>query len=90
MATENRQSGYITEAREHARRIYSSISALKTMQSEFNYGGYGPQGANPLPDGQGDNEGVTAAQVGAVIFDTTDALKGLLDGGHGANIAALL
>jgi hypothetical protein len=90
MATDSRQSDFITEARNHARQIYQSVSALKAMQNEFNYGGYGTQGADPLPPGTGSNEGITAADVGAVVFDTADALKTVLDNGHGANLAKLL
>jgi hypothetical protein len=90
MATDNRQADFISEARVHARAIYDAVNALVGMQNEFNYGGYGSGGADPLPAGSGANAGILAADVGAVVFDTADALKTVLDGGHGANLAKLL
>lgn len=90
MATDNRQSDFITQSRIFARMIYEGVTGLKTMQNEFNYAGYGSGGADPLPAGSGDNSGILAADVGAVVFDTADALKTVLDGGHGANLSKLL
>lgn len=90
MATDNRQADFISQSRVYARMIYEAVTGLKSMQSEFNYGGYGAEGADPLPAGTGDNSGILAADVGAVVFDTADALKTVLDGGHGGNLSKLL
>jgi hypothetical protein len=38
----------------------------------------------------GDNEGYTAAEVGAVVFDTANAFRGLLNTGHATNLSKLL
>ena len=56
------------------------------MQREYNALDYG----NTLPDGSGENEGISKAEVGAVIFDTANALVALLDTGHATNMAKLL
>lgn len=90
MATDNRQEDFISNARTLARMIYDGVVGLKAMQNEFNYAGYGSGGADPLPAGSGENTGILAADVGAVVFDTADALKAVLDGGHGANLSKLL
>ena len=43
-----------------------------------------------LPDGSGENDGITKAEVGAVVFDTANALVTLLNAGHATNMAKLL
>ena len=40
--------------------------------------------------GAGSNDGVSAAEVGAVVFDTANALVGVLGAGHATNMANLL
>jgi hypothetical protein len=37
-------------------------------------------------DGQGAFLGITKTQVGSVVFDTANALRALLDNGHGTNL----
>ena len=80
------QSDYITEARAANRKVWDGINALKSLQREYNALDYG----NTLPDGSGENEGISKAEVGAVIFDTANALVALLDTGHATNMAKLL
>ena len=82
----SRQSDYITEARQAARNLWDSILALEALQSEYNALAYG----DSLPDGVGENEGVTRLEVGAVVFDTANAMRAVLDAGHSTNIAKLL
>lgn len=85
--TTNREQDFISEARTHAQVVYNGINALLALQVEWNALNYG---AN-LDDGTGDNAEITAAQVGAVVFDTANELKlRILDTGHAANLAALL
>lgn len=88
-ADEAKASDFYSNARTFARMIHEGITGLRNLQPQFNYGGYGPAGANPLPNGTGANEGITAAEVGAAVFDTADALKTVLDNGHGANLEKL-
>ena len=82
----SRQSDYISEARAANRKVWDGINALKSLQREYNALDYG----NTLPDGAGENAGISKAEVGAVIFDTANALVALLDTGHATNMAKLL
>ena len=82
----SRQADYISEARAANRKVWDGINALKSLQREYNALDYG----NTLPDGAGENEGISKAEVGAVIFDTANALVALLDTGHATNMAKLL
>ena len=82
----SRQSDYISEAREANRQVWEGINTLKSLQREYNALDYG----NTLPDGSGENDGITKAEVGAVVFDTANALVTLLDAGHATNMAKLL
>ena len=82
----SRQADYISEARAANRQVWDGINALKALQREYNALDYG----NTLPHGSGENEGISKAEVGAVIFDTANALVALLDTGHATNMAKLL
>ena len=81
-----RQSDYITEARQHARKLWDAVYDLQALQAEWNSRDYG----NTLADGTGENDGYTAGEVGAVVFATTDAIVTLFGTGHGTNVASLL
>jgi hypothetical protein len=89
-AQDNKQSDFFSNARAYSKMIYDGVNGLKNLQNQFNYGGYGPGGPNPLPPGIGENDGITSAEVSAVVFDTADALSTTLNSGHGANIEKLL
>jgi hypothetical protein len=83
----NRQATFITDARTQAKKLLDAILALESMQTEWNALDY----LNTLTEGSvGDNEGYTAAEVGAVVFDTANAFRGLLNTGHATNLARLL
>ena len=82
----SRQSDYISEARAANRQVWDGINVLKALQREYSALDYG----NTLPDGSRENEGISKAEVGAVIFDTANALVALLDTGHATNMAKLL
>lgn len=82
----SRQSDYISEARAANRQVWEGINTLKSLQREYNALDYG----NTLPDGSGENDGITKAEVGAVVFDTANAMVSLLDTGHATNMAKLL
>lgn len=82
----SREQDYISEARIATRQLWDAYHKLRTMQTEYNALDYGSQ----LDAGEGDNEGITAAEVGAVVFDTANAIKAVLDAGHATNLAKLL
>ena len=83
----SRQSDYITIVRQKTRDLWSAWLDLKAMQEEWNALDYG----TTLADFVGENEGLTAQQVGAVVFDTANAIDTLvMDIGHATNMAKLL
>lgn len=82
----SRESDFITEARQANRAIWDGINALKALQREWNALDYGAM----LDEGVGDNTGISAAEVGAVVFDTCTAMEGVLAAGHATNMAKLL
>lgn len=81
-----RSQDYITEARAANKRIWDAINELVALQREWNALDYG----NTLDDGEGSNTGVSAAEVGAVVFDTANAMVAALAAGHATNMAKLL
>lgn len=84
--TPSRQSDYISEARENARKLWAAVNDLQAMQEEWNAQTYG----STLANGSGSNEGILATDVGACVFATADALRIVLDDGHATNITNLL
>lgn len=83
----SRESDYITEARQANRELWNAINTLVALQREWNALDYG----NTLDDFQGENADLTKEQVGAVIFDTANAIvSNVLSAGHATNMAKLL
>lgn len=82
----SRESDYISEARQANRQLWQAINTLVSLQREWNALDYG----TTLDDFQGENEGLTGAQVGAVVFDSANAFVGVLNAGHATNMAKLL
>lgn len=81
-----REQDFISEVKAANRQIWDGINQLKSMQREWNALDYG----NTLDPGVGDNQGLTALEVGAVVFDTANALETVLGAGHATNMAKLL
>lgn len=81
-----RGQDFITLARQHNQAVWDGINALVAMQREWNALDYG----STLPDGAGANSEQTAAEVGAVVFDTANAFVAVLAAGHATNMAKLL
>lgn len=80
------QQDYISNARNNARAILNAYESLiGSMQDEWNALDYG----NTLEDGQGENAGITKAEVGSVVFDTANALKTLFAQGFLTNLEKL-
>lgn len=83
----SREQDYITAARAANRQIWDGIHGLLALQTEWNALSYGTE----LDTGEGENAGISGAEVGAVIFDTANELKlRIFDTGHSANMAKLL
>jgi hypothetical protein len=85
-AQTQRDADYISRARQLNRQLWEAIINLQELQRQWNALDYG----NTLPDGSGSNDGITAAQVGAVVSDTANAFVAVLDAGHATNMAKLL
>ncbi len=81
-----RQQDYITLARQYNREVWNGINSLVALQREWNALDLG----TTLPDGEGENEGLTKTEVGAVVFAAADALVAVLDTGVATNMAKLL
>jgi len=77
---------YYSAARIQARAIWDAIATLEAMQARWT----ALDSGTTMGDGQGTNYGLTAADVGAVVFATADAMRALLDTGHATNLAKLL
>jgi len=82
----DRHQDYISSIRTANRQIWEGINTLIAAQREWNALDYG----NTLTAGEGENEGITRTQVGAVAFDTGSALVAVLNAGHATNMANLL
>lgn len=82
----SREQDFISIARTHAKSILDAYNGLKALQLEWNALDYG----STLDDGEGENSEITKSEVGAVVFDTTDAITTLLGAGHATNLAKLL
>lgn len=81
-----RQQDYYTDVRVAARKLWEAINDLVALQREHTALDYG----NTLEIGAGDNAGLTKVEVGAVTFDTANAIVAVFNAGHGTNVAKLL
>lgn len=77
---------YITIVRQYNRQVWDGINALVALQREYNALDYG----TTLSDGIGENVGITRQMVGAVVFDTANAMVAVLNAGHSTNMSKLL
>jgi hypothetical protein len=81
-----RSQDYITLVRQHNKAIWDGINNLVSLQREWNALDLG----STLPNGEGENAGITPTEVGAVTFDTANAFVAVLNAGHATNMAKLL
>lgn len=77
---------YYANTRQAATEFWFALQKLRDLQTQWNAGDYG----NTLPDGTGDNVGITKTELGPVIFDSTNAIFTLFDNGHKTNFEKLL
>ena len=83
---DGRNSEFYDKVRQSNRLLWNAINDLQELQRQWNALDY----SNTLTDGVGTNEGLTKTEVGAVVFDTANAMKDVLDLGHATNMAKLL
>ncbi len=83
-----RQADYATEVRIATRQLWDALNDLKALQREWTALDY----MNTLSEDafQGENAGLDAAAIAAIVFTTTDALLALLATGHDTNLARAL
>jgi hypothetical protein len=81
-----REQDFITEVRASARKMWESHNELLALQREYSAMDF----ANELPDGEGDNADVTAAEISAVVVNTANAVTTMLGTGHATNLAKVL
>lgn len=67
-------------------KLWDALNDLVALQREWNAMDYG----TTLDAGTQENTGILAADVGAVVFDTTNAFVTVLGQGHATNMAKLL
>jgi hypothetical protein len=83
-----RDEDFTTIVRQANRELWQAWLTLKSLQNEWNAQDYG----NTLDlDEAGENGHLNAAQVGAVVFDTANAIDtAVMQIGHATNITNLL
>jgi hypothetical protein len=82
----SREQDFYTVVRSANKAIWDGINTLVALQREWNALDYG----TTLDPGEGANEGLSKTDIGAVTFDTANALVTLLGQGHATNMAKLL
>lgn len=82
----SREQDFITIVRQYNRDIWNGIHALQAYQAEWNALDY----STTLDPGEGNNEGIGSAEIGAVLFDTIQAFQAVLANGHATNMAKIL
>lgn len=81
-----REQDFYSEHRANVRKVLEGINGLVAGQREYNALDYG----NTLEPGAGENDGVTKVEIGAVVFDTANALVAVLNAGHATNMYKVL
>lgn len=84
--TDGRDSEYYDKVRQANKALWNAINDLQELQMQWNALDY----SNSLSNGVGTNEGLTKTELGAVVFDTANAMKAVLNAGHATNMAKLL
>ena len=87
-AADSQKQAFINRARAAATSLWNAQQELLELQKSWNALDYGNTIVTP-DDFTGDNEGLTGAQIGAVVFDTANAVQVVLDAGHATNVARI-
>ena len=86
-ASDAQKQAFINAARDAATKRWEYQQTCLRLQAEWNALDYGT--ALVQADFTGDNEGITPAQIGAVVFDTANLDQATLDVGSATNIARI-
>jgi hypothetical protein len=78
----SRKEEYIADVRRMNRALWDNLNAIEALQAEWNALDYGST--------LGTHDGLTPTDVGAVVFDSVNALRATLAAGHATNMAKLL
>lgn len=89
-AEQARDSDYVTRVREYNRQLWLALQGLLAEQAQWNALDYAAELIVSVPGETTAHEGLTAAQIGAVVFDTANAFKVVLDAGHATNMSNIL
>lgn len=81
---------YITAVRVANQKVWDGINQLKAFQREWQALDYGTGTNLAIPTAPHVNSNMTKEALGAVLFDTANALSAVLDAGHATNMAKLL
>jgi hypothetical protein len=73
-APETRQQDYYTQVREANRAAWQAMLTLVSLQREWDAQNY----AETLAPGEGNNSGLVASDLSAVIFDAANAVATVL------------
>lgn len=88
---QRRHSDYVSEVRAEARALWEAYHNLLELQDEWNARDFTTEFSDPgSPAFDGTNDDLDTIEVSAVVFDTTNAIKGLMDAGHATNVTRLL
>lgn len=76
--TERRQQDYYSQVRQANRQAWEAMLTLVSLQNEWNAQNY----TETLAPGIGENSGLLATDLSAVIFDAADAVASTLATGN--------
>ena len=80
------QESAYNEAKGVARQLLDALAKAKRLRNKWDVNAWGEPEPDPrrLPDGDGNNTGITAANVGSVFFEVAQALDAVLDANNEA------
>lgn len=84
-AAQRQKLDFVSEARDATTKILEGYEKLISMQGEWNALDYG-NAIVPNDLVGSEHEGLTAANVGAAVFDSANAITTLLGAGHATNL----
>lgn len=85
MASAARAQDYISLMRANAKKFAEAVNVFLAAQREWQALGYG----STLPEGAGANNGITRAEVDAVVNAMTDAVDAVLRANGRLHLASL-
>ena len=84
----SRKSDYVAEARRETTQLIDALDRLRAKQYEWTALDYGTTMTDE--DLIGVADGLVPSDIGAVIFDTVNAIDALLQEGHATNLYKLV